>query len=284
MSDEIKKEPILQTSKSLSDTRTKNTDDALKLLTEHCPSIIEAVFGKDQLLKETAESALSWNVFAVSGGDINYALRALCDMSAPPLNKLESTEARFLELKRLIIKARGDADLDSLANETLRVYAVNIMSAIDDTTGIKKIKTAAEQALSDALLGHKSADFNFVKKYIADNLNAQNEKIVEKIKKAELGFIDTRALIESLINGFKAQEQAGSTAVLQLIQRGIAQYNIFFVLLLIIALAFSAEYLTQQALPLVAAAIGAASAHLLAERNTVLGAKSTKNENLEDRN
>ena len=256
---------------NMNNVESKSTDPAFLLLKEHCPTIIDAIFGKDALLKEAAESALSWNVFSVSGGDIHYAIRALGEMATPPINKIESTETRFIEIKRLITRARGDADTETLCDELLRKYASNIMTALENPSEHSKIKRAAEQALSNFLLGHKTADFKFIKKYIQDRIEKSADDIKEAIMNAELSFIETRTLIKSLLSEFKENEEKGLSSVIQSIQLGIAKYNIFFVLLLILALALSAEYLTQQALPLVAASIGAASAHLLAERNTVLG-------------
>lgn len=124
----------------------------------------------------------------------------------------------------------------------------------------------------------------FIKKHIQDNIEDREDDIKDKIKLAELDFIETRSLIKSLISEFKENQEKGLSAVIQSIQLGIAKYNILFVLLLVVALAFSAQYLSQQALPLVAAAIGAASAHLLAERNTVLsGQKKEKQDKDSDK-
>ena len=246
---------------------------------------MECINGKDSLLKEAAESVLCWNVFSVSSGDVKFAIRALCDSDTIPVNKIESAETRFIEIKRLIIKARGDADLETISNHLLETYASNIMSSLRNELEHKKIKKAAEQALSKEVFGHKTADLNFTIKHIQDNLEKHEDDIRENIKKAELNFIETRSMINSLLSEFKEKEDRGLSAVIQSIQLGIAKYNILFVLLLVVALAFSAQYLSQQALPLVAAAIGAASAHLLAERNTVLSGqqKNNKKDNEENK-
>jgi hypothetical protein len=248
----------------------KTIDEAYAILKEHCPSIMDCVEGKDSLLKEAAESVLCWNAFSVSSGDIKFATRAICDTDPVPISKIEAAETRFIEIRRLIVKARGDADIEGITNSLLETYASNIISSLNNETEHRKIKQSAEQSLSKHLFGHKTADIAFVKKYIQDNIEDKEDDIKDKVRSAELDFIEIRALIKSLILGFKESEEKGLSAVIQSIQLGIARYNILFVLLLVVALAFSAQYLSQQALPLVAAAIGAASAHLLAERNSVL--------------
>lgn len=276
----IKKELLNTGSKVIK----KTWDEAYSIFKEHCPSIIESIEGKDSLLKEAAESVLCWNVFGVTSGDIKFAIRALCEMDAPPISKIEASETRFIEIKRLIVKARGDADIEGITNQMLEKYAPNIISSLNNELEHGKVKKAAEQALSKNIFGHKTADLKFIKKHIQDNIEKDEENIKEKVKVAELDFIETRSLIKSLISEFKENEEKGLSSVIQSIQLGIAKYNILFVLLLVVALAFSAQYLSQQALPLVAAAIGAASAHLLAERNTVLsGQKKNKSDKGDDK-
>ncbi|MFO6501843.1 hypothetical protein ACLD9R_15190 [Serratia marcescens] len=259
------------------DVSKRTMDEASDIYKVHCPSIMECIDGRDSLLKEAAESVLCWNVFAVSSGDVKFAIRALCDVDVVPINKIEAAETRFIEIKRLIVKARGDADVEGITKHILDTYASNIMSSLNNENEHPKIKRAAEQSLSKSIFGHKTADLNFTKKYIQDNIEDKGGDIKEKVKAAELNFIETKALIRSLISEFKENEEKGLSSVVQSIQLGIAKYNILFVLLLVLALAFAAQYLSQQALPLVAASIGAASAHLLAERNTVLGGQKKNN-------
>jgi len=253
----------------------KKTDKAYSLLKEHCPTVMDSILGKDYLLKEAAESALCWNVLALSSGDINYVVRALSEMQTVPINKIEASETRFIEIKRIIIKARGDVDLNTMADAILNENCINIMNATNNDNEDIKIKKAAVESLSKSLFGHKTADLSFIKKHIMDNVEDERDGLKLKIKNAELNFIEVRELIVSLITEFKENEDNGFNEVIKSIQFGIAKYNILFVLLLVVALAFAAQYLSQQALPLVAAAIGAASAHLLAERNTVLSGQSS---------
>lgn len=249
------------------------------IIQSHCPAIMEAIDGKDALLKETAESTLSWIVFGVSGTDLNYAIRAVADMEQEPVGKLESAEARFLELKRIVTRARGDADLNTMAEEMLKIYGFNICTALNNEIESRRVKKAAEQALSEALLGRSGADYHFVRKYISDNIQTAEDKMVTAIKQAELKFIDTSSLIKSITDEFKNEKEKSSAAVIQSIQFGISRYNILFVLILIVGLGWSAMNLPQSALALVSASIGAAIAHLLAERNAVLGQKQKSNSN-----
>lgn len=185
----------------------------------HCPAIVDAINGKDSLLKETAESTLSWIVFGVSGTDLNYAVRAIAEMEEEPVGKLEGAEARFLELKRIVTKARGDSNLDAVAQETLETYATNICTALKSDSEIKRVKKAAEQKLSEALLGRKGADYPFIKKYIADNIQKSEDSLIPAIKTAELNFIDERSLIYSIISEFKNEEEKGGAAVVHSMNR-----------------------------------------------------------------
>lgn len=251
----------------------KQGRNTLALIEAHCPSIVEAIRGKDALLKETAEATLSWIALGVPGGDLSYAIRAIDAMAVPPIKPLEDAEERFLELKRIILKARGDADLNALAEEKLRQYAGNISATVSDANANPKFREAAETALSMALIGKRGADYPFIKKYIADHIVGSEEHIVTALREAELNFIDTRGLISSIIEDFKNEDEKNVSEVVKSIQLGISRFNILFVLLLIVGLGWSAMNLRQEALALVSASIGAAIAHLLAERNSVLAQK-----------
>ncbi|MGV3345260.1 hypothetical protein ACGVWS_05750 [Enterobacteriaceae bacterium LUAb1] len=252
--------------------------DPVQWVKTRCPAIFEALQGKDSLLEETAESTLSWVVLGVQGANLEFVARSLGDMAEPPILLLEKAEERFLELRKIVIKARGDADLSTIAEERLKEYAGNIHTAMNKDDEDHRIKKAAEQALSAFILGKKGADYAFIKKYVADNIQKKEDAIIDNIKQAELNFIDTRTLISSIISDFKNEEKNGVSSIIKSIQFGISRYNILFVLLLIVGLGWSAINLPQQALALVSASIGAAISHLLAERNAVLGQKQSRQE------
>ncbi|PMV17976.1 MULTISPECIES: hypothetical protein [unclassified Pseudomonas] len=251
-------------------------DTALAIIKAHCPAIIEAIKGKDKFLCETAESTLSWVVFNLPSADLDYAIRAISDAEVAPVAQLEKAEERFLEIKRIILKARGDADVEVVTEEKIKAYAFNIYTAINKVDEEKRIKRSAEQSLSVALLGKKGADFSFLKKFITDKVQNEEDWVVERLREAELYFIDQSSLIRSVMSDYETAQQNGTSSIVKSIQIGVSRYNIIFVLLLIVGLAWSATNLPQQALALISASIGAAISHLLAERNMVLGQKRQK--------
>lgn len=252
---------------------SKNAN-ALAEIKKHCPVIIDALTsGKDGFLAETAGTTLSQVVLKEPGGNLDYVVRALASMESYPIDLLEKAEAKYIEQRNIILRARGDIDLESLTVEKIKYYANNIYMAINSETEHKKIVRAAERELSNVMLGKSSADYQYVKQYIKDNIEEREKEIVEKLRSAEINFLEVKSLLDSVLSENEVKEERSGLMIIKSIQLGIAHLNIWFVLGLIAALGLSATYLPSQALPLVSASIGAVIAHLLAERNAVLGKK-----------
>lgn len=262
-------------------TEEEKIQDSEQIIALYAPNIYTDIKKSDSLLKEVAESTLALFVIKSTSGDLKFVARFIAEQPLPPLSLIEAAEERYLQLKRVILKARGDADVHALAETALNTYCPNIVAAIKNDQEDRLIKKAAETALSKGLIYKKGADYNFCKLYLSQKLDDEN--IVNQLQNAELEFIDVRGLLSTAINDFTTKDSLGNASVIRRIQNGISQLNIFFVLLLIAGLAWSAVHLPQQALALVSASIGSAITHLLSERNAVLS-QANKNKNNNNNN
>ena len=258
---------------NVKDNSTITADVAKMAIQKHCPELYRVIdLNNDPLLVETAQSTLSWIVFRIPDTNLEYAIKMFVENNEIPIKLLDLAEERFLELKTVVKKARGDSDITQVVQNKIKEQAPSLFEALNKDGMHSSIKKAAENCLSKSLLSKKGADYNFCKLYIANNLETNLRELENKLQSAELDFIDVRGFINSVLGESAAKEANGVSKIIQSIQIGISRYNIFFVLILITGLGWSAINLPQQALALVAASIGAAISHLLAERNTVLGA------------
>lgn len=186
----------------------------------------------DGLLIETAESTLCWIVLSHPGGNLEYVMRFISSIPEIPVNLLEKSESRFIELKTIIKKAREEADIHQVVDSMLERQCPNIFSSLSDANTNRAIKKAAETALSKALINKPGADFNFSKEYIAENIN----DVSSQLRDAELMFIEQRGVISGLLNQFQLEQNLDVKGVIKSIQLGISRYNILFVLILVIGL------------------------------------------------
>lgn len=133
------------------------------------------------------------------------------------------------------------------------------------------IAELAENALSADITGKPGLNLNLVSIEIDEILS--QEEAVERLKKAEMHFLESLESVKKL-EGLRRKEELEKTSdIIRSIKLGISRFNILFVLVLIVGLAWSALNLPSDALALVSASIGGAITHLLSERNAVLSMK-----------
>jgi len=236
------------------------------LLRLYAPNLyIQAKSGYDSLMREAARTALQ------EGGaeSIDDMEGLLCEMvaSAKGREALIATESRFVTIKEFIQRARGTEDAAKKAEAAMWKYCKSLMGKLSDANAEPLLRDIADSSLSLSLFGKPGADFHYSKIFVEENL----DDVTPRLRAAELHYLEMQGTIKKFEIKKEVDDRVSSADVTNSLKRGISRFNIVFVMVLIGGLAAAAIYLTKDALALIAASIGAAISHLLAERNALIG-------------
>lgn len=241
----------------------------VSILRLYCPSLyIQAKVACDPLLKEAARTALL-EVGVEQIDDLEGLLREMV-VGSEGRDILISAESRFVTIKEFIQRARGAQDVAKKAEAAMWKYCKSLMGKISDANAEPLLREIAESSLSLSLFGKPGADFHYSKTFVEEHL----DEVTPRLRSAELHYLEMQETINKFERKKEVDDRVSSADVINSLKRGISRFNIFFVLILIGGLAAAAIYLTKDALALIAASIGAAISHLLAERNALIGSNN----------